>query len=113
MESKTLKIGQVVTVTEDFETKRMLSEKTDIVRKGDKALVKASGWIEYITGDSVGMIQKLGDGFELQGYDVENIVERIVKSIERTYLGDFIDREDEEFRDIQEGVESVLYQIFA
>lgn len=111
MEKKTLKIGQIVTVTEDFETRRILSNEIDIVRKGDKAIVKANGWIEYVTGDSIGMMQKLGDEFKVVGYDTENIAERLIRGLERTILADYIDREDEEFEYIREEIESTLYQI--
>ena len=76
-------IGQILTYTQDVETHRVLSDTTEVIKKGTKVIVGADGFVRYPDGS----IQKLGEGIEVSGYSTEGLASFIYNYLCRNVYG--------------------------
>lgn len=70
------KIGEEITVIEDFKIELALSNDKIQVERGDKGYINSKGFIHYTTGKAKGRIQNTND-ITIEGYDRENIAKLI------------------------------------
>lgn len=107
-----LKIGQEITIQEDFEIETPLSHKKIKVQIGDKGFIDSNGLIHYTTGKARGKIQKI-DGIEVDGYDYENIANLIFKKLNSTFdIKDIVEDYDISTKDFTGEIEDILSDIF-
>ncbi|MCB2308847.1 hypothetical protein LGL08_20450 [Clostridium estertheticum] len=78
------KIGQILTMTEDFIIESCFDKKVIQVKTGDTGFIDSKGSIHYIDGQARGKMQKLKD-VEIKGYDYESIATLIFKKIYNEY----------------------------
>lgn len=105
------KIGQQITVLEDFEIVTDISKSVISVKKGDVGYVDANGFIHYITGNARGKIHLLKD-LTIKGYDTDNIAKMITKGLDRTYcISDILEEEDIELDSFKREIEAILSEI--
>jgi hypothetical protein len=106
------KIGQDITVTEDFEIQTCIGENKIQVKKGDKGYVDSNGFIHYETGKARGKIQRFKD-ITVNGYDTENIAKLIYEGlINKFYLKDFLQDYDISKKDFVNEIDYILSEIF-
>lgn len=107
-----IKIGQEVTVQEDFEIEAALSKNKIIVKAGDKGFVDGEGFIHYITGAARGKIHTVNNLIP-KGYDHENIARLIFKRLNNEFnLKDLLEDMDIQAKDFTDEIEDVLTDIF-
>lgn len=107
---KTLKIGQEIIVTEDFEVGCLGGTKK--VKKGDKAFVTSGGNARYITGKARGKTQILSS-VEVKDYDVENITKILCSRLDAWFgLDEILQEHDIDMSDVKDTLEDVLLEIF-
>lgn len=70
-------IGQILTYTQDVEAHKVLSDKSEVIKKGTKIIVGADGFVRYPDGS----IQKLSDDIEVSGYSTEGIASFILNHL--------------------------------
>lgn len=105
------KIGEIVTIKEDFEITTVIGEETIKVKKGDIGFVDSKGLIHYLTGKAKNKIQKIND-IEVEGYDYESIAKLIFKKLKNEYdIGEILEDEGIEEYDFRDTIEDVLIDI--
>jgi len=75
-----MKIGQIMTMTKDFEIECALGGDIKKVKKGDEGFINSKSQITYISGEARGMILGLSD-VEVESYANEDIAYLIFKSL--------------------------------
>nr|DAV39080.1 MAG TPA: hypothetical protein [Caudoviricetes sp.] len=108
-----VKIGQEIELDQDVELKTGLTNKTITAKEGDRCIVTAGGWLRFTTGAARGKMIRAGEGFEVEGYDTENMAKIITNRLDR-YLGlkEILEEHDVDLGDFVEEVEDVLSDIF-
>lgn len=105
------KIGEIITIKEDFEIKTAIGENTIQVKKGDTGFVDSRGMIHYLTGGARNKIQKI-EGVEVKGYDYESISKLILKRLNEEYnICEMLENEGIGGHDFRDTVEDVLSDI--
>ena len=106
------KIGEILTIKEDFEIKSALGGYTKQVKKGDTGFIDSKGMIHYLTGEARGKIQNI-DGIELKGYDYESITNLIYKRLNCEFDIDYMldDSDIDEVEHFKDIIEDVLSEI--
>lgn len=103
------KIGQILKFTDDFETKKALSEEKVVIPKGTKVIVGADNLIHHISN---GMIQPLNEGDTVKGYDAEGITEWIVRCLGLYMpLKEMLESCECDEDELRSEIESALYEI--
>lgn len=103
------KIGQqIIFKPHDAET---FGGRVKKVKDGDEGVVRADGFVKYLTGEARGMIA--GTDFKVNGYDTENIAKLVYDHLDKRYdLSQFLedyDIEEQDFiSDIEEAIDEVL-----
>lgn len=106
---KTLKIGQEITVTENYEIGCLGGTKK--VKKGDKAFVTSGGSAYYITGEARGKKQMLS--IKVKDYDMKNITKILCSRLDACFgLDEILQEHDIDMSDIKDELEDVLLDIF-
>ena len=106
-----MKIGQEITVKEDFKINTTIRDKVITVKKDDKGFVDSQGFLHLTTGNGRGKIVKIDD-IEVRGYDHENIAKMIYKRMNNAFLiGSILEDEGYEVEDILDEIEDVLTDI--
>jgi len=106
------KIGEIVTITDDFEIKGAIdNNNTILVKSGDTGFIDSKGLIHYMTGKARGKIQNIED-IEVKGYDYESISKLIYKRLNAEYdIGEMLENEDIDKIDFMETIEDMLSDI--
>ncbi|MBN1070477.1 hypothetical protein DVV81_04725 [Clostridium botulinum] len=106
---KVLKVGQEITIKEDFEVVCFEGKKK--VKKGDKAFVTAGGNANFVTGEARGKIQILSSA-EIKGWDTENMAKIICSRLDVWFnLNSILQEHDMDISDVQEQLEDILLDI--
>ena len=106
-----MKIGQEITVKEDFKINTTISDKVITVKKDDKGFVDSQGFLHLTTGNGRGKIVKIDD-IEVRGYDHENISKMVYKRLNNAFLIEpILEYEGYEVEDILDEIEDVLMDI--
>lgn len=105
------KIGEILEITDDFEIKTAISEKTLQVKKGDIGYIDSNGCMHYLSGDAKGKIQKIDD-VKPKGYDYESIANLIFKKLNTEYdLKEALQGYGIDEKDFLEQIEDILSDI--
>lgn len=105
------KIGQILTIEEDFKIITGICGNEIIVKKGDTGYVDSKGAIHYLTGAARGKIQ-VGKDIKIKGYDYESIATLIYKRLHCEYeLGDMFGDYDIEKKEFIDSIEDILNEI--
>lgn len=106
-----MKIGQEITVKEDFKINTTISDKVITVKKDDKGFVDSQGFLHLTTGNGRGKIVKIDD-IEVRGYDHENMARMIFGRLSNYFnLGEMLENEDIDSERFKEEIEYVLMDI--
>lgn len=106
-----LKIGQELEMTEDFEIEAAISGNKVTVKKGDKGFVDSRGAVHYVSGEARGKIQMIKDA-DIKGHDYENIAKLIYARLKSTFeIDEFLEGYDIEVQDFTEEIEDMLTDI--
>lgn len=107
-----VKIGEVIELDRDIELKTALTDTAITAREGDRCIVTADGWLRFLNGEARGKMIGAGEGFEIDGYDHENIAKMIVTRL-NGYIGldNILEDYDIEQSSVIEEIESVLDDI--
>lgn len=76
-------VGQILTYTQDVETRRALSDTPEIIKKGTKCIVGADGFVRYQDGS----IQRIGDSIKVAGYSTQGLASFIYSYLLRNVCG--------------------------
>lgn len=106
-----MKIGQEITVKEDFKINTIVSDKVITVKEGDKGFLDSKGLMHITTGNGRGKIVKI-NYIEVKGYDHENIANMVYKRINNAFLIEpILEDEGYEVKDILDEIEDILSDI--
>lgn len=107
---ETLKIGQEIVITKDFEIEGFSGKKI-LVKKDDKGYVDSTGDLHYQTGAARGKIQVIKDA-DLKGYDHENIAKIIYKRLQSQFdIKEFLEGYEIPVEDFTNEMEDILSDI--
>jgi hypothetical protein len=105
------KIGQIVTVKEDFEIETAIGGKKLQVKEGDKGFVDSRGFIHYTSGKARGKIQVFKD-CEVKGYAHNDIASLIFKRLNcEVNLLEMLEDNDIDQNDFTDLIEDILMDI--
>ncbi len=106
-----MKIGQEITIREDFEINSIVSNTAINIKEGDKAFLDSKGFLHITTGKGRGKIVKM-DGIEPTGYDYGNISKMILNRLNGVFgLEIYLDDEEIDKQEIIDEIEDVLIDI--
>lgn len=110
MKNKALKIGQQLTVKEDFKINTIISDKDITIKEGDKGFINSEGFLNLVTGKGKGKIVKIND-VKVKGYNHENIARMILNRLNNVFgLYEYLE-DDYNTEDFIEEIEDVLMKI--
>lgn len=105
------KIGQAITIIEDFEIQASLNKNKIVVKKGDTGFIDSNGFVHYETGDAKGKMGKFED-LSVKGYDTKNISKLVYEHLSRRFkFEDFLKDYEYEEKDIKEEIDYILSEI--
>lgn len=103
------KIGQILTISENVEMKKALSDKPELVKKGTEIIIGADRLAHHIYS---GNIQPISKDSVVEGYDSEGIAAYITKILCRKFpLDEMFDDYDISKSDFREEIECLLDEI--
>lgn len=103
------KIGQILTISENVEMKKALSDKPEIVKKGTEIIIGADGLAHHIFS---GNIQPISKDSVIKGYDSEGIAAYITKILSRKFpLDEMLEDYDINKSDFRDEIEYLLDEI--
>lgn len=106
-----MKIGQEITVREDFEINTIVSNKVITIKEGDKGFLDSEGFLHITTGEGRGKIVKM-DGIDPDGYDYGNISRMILNRLNGVFgLEMYLDDEEIDKQDVIDEIREVLSDI--
>lgn len=107
-----MKIGQEITVREDFEVNTIVSNKVITIKEGDKGFLDSKGFLHITTGEGRGKIVKM-DGIDTDGYDYGNISRMILNRLNGVFgLEMYLDDEEIDKQEVIDEIREVLSDIF-
>ena len=105
-----VKIGQEIEFKENFKIETFGGRKID-VKEGDKGVITSNGFIEYISGNAKGIVQKPDDA-EVEGYDCRSISKMILNRLNVVFgLEEFLENEEIDKEEIVDEIEDLLVGI--
>jgi len=105
------KIGQQITIADDFVIESVFGGDKLQVKQDDKGFVDSRGMIHYISGQARGKIQKFED-IEAKGYDHENIAKMVFRRIKNEFgLSEYLEDYEISEKDFVNEIEDVLSNI--
>lgn len=105
------KIGQILTIEQDFVIESAIAGNVIQVKKGDKGFIDSKGLLHYSTGEARGKIQLVKDA-EMKGYDHESIATLIYKRLRNAYnLDEIIEDYDLDRDEFIDEIEDILSSI--
>lgn len=103
------KIGQILTSNQDIEIEKALSGEKVIIPKGNKIIIGADKLAHHI---KTGMIQPLGEGTEVKGYDGAGIAEYLYICLRNHFeIDEMLDGYDDTKEHFIEELEYALEEI--
>ncbi len=106
-----MKIGQEITIREDFEINNIVSNTVINIKEGDKGFLDSKGFLHITTGNGRGKIVKM-DGIEPTGYDYGNISKMVFDRLDVVFgLENFLEDEEIDIKEFIEEIEDVLIGI--
>jgi len=104
--------GQKFIFPKDFITYTAILNEEVIIPKGTKGFVNNNNSVSILSGKNYGKEVRLGEDFEISGYDVDNISEMIIdKMIHGTYLKEFLDEYGIDKSELLDSIQDVLYEV--
>lgn len=105
------KIGQEISIKEDFEIKTISTSTIIKIKQGDKGYVDSKGFLHLTTGKGKGKIINI-EGMEVSGYHHEDISKRIFARLSNYFnLDEILENEDIDIDRFKEEIEDVLMDI--
>lgn len=106
-----MKIGQEITIREDFEINNIVSNTVINIKEGDKGFLDSKGFLHITTGNGRGKIVKM-DGIEPTCYDYGNISKMVFDRLDGVFgLKNFLEDEEIDIKEFIEEIEDVLIGI--